>query len=98
MLEAYVNRGMWVAECQCKNALALAPIAGAVIEGVDWPKDPSVFDCRNCGQTHSVMMPVQRAEIEAILIVRPEPSRNWFTYETVADLRIENALHSKELI
>jgi hypothetical protein len=98
MIVAYVNRGMWIAECQCKNAIALMPIAGAVIEDINWPQDTTVLHCRNCGLSSAVIMPVERDEIEALLIMRPEVSRNWWAHETIADLRLENAAHSKELI
>jgi hypothetical protein len=97
MIVAYVNRGMWIAECKCKNAIALMPIAGAVIEGISWPQDTTVFRCQ-CGIASAVIMPVERDEIEALLIKRPEVSRNWWAHETIADLRLENAAHSKELI
>ena len=98
MILAYVNFGMWVAECQCKNAIALAPVPGTHIENVEWPKETTVLQCKNCGLTSSIQMPIDRYEIENVLSARPTANQNWWPHETLADLRIENAVHSKELI
>jgi hypothetical protein len=98
MLQAYVNRGMWIAECPCRNAIALEPCGNAKIDGVDWPQRRDGWRCNVCGVFHAIAMPPQRGEIEALLDLRPVQQRNWYWHETVADLRIENALHHEELV
>lgn len=98
IIQAYVYLGMWVAECECKHALALEPLSGTIVEGVKWwPKRLDVFACDNCGKVSSIQMPAERGEIERLLKLRPVQNRNWYTRETIADLRIENAVHAKEL-
>lgn len=97
MILAYVYQGMWVAEHACRHAIALAPCGDAVIEGVDWPKDTTRMHCA-CGAIESIQLPFERAQIEAVLNARPPVNRNWYPHETVADLRLENAAHAKELV
>lgn len=97
VIQAYVNRGMWIAECECRHAIGLEPCGDAVIEGVKWPQDTTTLRCV-CGKTQAIQMPSERAAIEAALDARPVVNRNWYPHETVADLRIENAVHHEELV
>ncbi len=96
MIHAYVNRGVWFAECVCKYALALEPCGDSDIPGIAWPQDTTKLMCV-CGRVDIVQFPSNKLEIETTLSARQVVNRNWYQHETIADLRIENALHHKEL-
>lgn len=82
---AEVNHGRWVALC---------PACGGA-EYVWW-EDPRFFcvGCRNAaigGRWRPLAVPDDRARIEAVLSVRPDPmSRNWLPDEPPAALLAEN--------
>ena len=97
MIQVYVNRGMWIAECECRHAVALAP-CGEGVEGVDWPADTERLHCVCSRGVQAVQWPSQRAAIERVLVRRPVENRNWRPHETIADLRLENAAHHSELV
>jgi len=63
-----------------------------------------VFICPQCANSsnsyraRNVLMPDNRAEIENILLQRPDPqTRDWFPNETVEQLLAENAFRSRAL-
>lgn len=86
-LHAYVNHSNWVVDCVfCRDAL------------VAEPGEP--FFCPNCcmvsnnGLAMAVIFPDNRAEIERVLLMRPDPEkRNWKLGETVEQLVAENIEH-----
>jgi hypothetical protein len=84
---AEVNHGRWIARC---------PFGCGGAEMVDFER-PTFFccECRNMptfNRPVPVIIPKNRAKIEAALLKRPEyPTRNWKPGETVADLERENA-------
>lgn len=66
------------------------------------PGEP--FCCVDCvmsgneGYSMDVVYPEERAEIERILMLRPNPlNRNWLPHETIADLIAENLEHGIEV-
>lgn len=85
-VQAYVNHGRWVADCECGGA-----------EIVD-PARPTFF-CVSCGnaghggQSRAVEFPDYVAGIEIILAVRPIINRNWLVGESLLDLARENKAH-----
>lgn len=86
MIKAYVNHNRWIAECpHCKWAIQVV--------------NETEMTCGNCHATDSIQYPNDRDAIDEVLSLRPnEENRNWYPYETLADLRIENAAHSKEIV
>ena len=88
---AEINHGRWIANCpnpDCGGALVVTAA------------DP-IFLCTECGnetndgKPFNVVLPPNRAAIEAELMKRPllarkPKARNWKPGETVADLRREN--------
>jgi hypothetical protein len=85
-LLAYVNNGAWLVKCEC---------AGCELVDLERP----VVMCASCWnladdhQFRTVAVPLERAQIEAALVVRPDrANRNWKPTETVADLLAENAI------
>lgn len=77
---AYFNSGRWVADCGKCNGAELA-------KGDE-------FVCSECGHRTSLEFPGEKEDIERVLAQRPvDRNRNWKHGETVADLRIENAVH-----
>lgn len=83
-LAAEVNHGRWVVSCP-------------YCAGASMAEEGEVFFCPDClmlqngGFPRPVMFPPNAAEIEAILLDRPdEARRNWLPYETVEALRREN--------
>ncbi len=82
---AYVNHGRWVADCECA--------------GAELVRDGDDFFCRSCGNAEAegeprpIEWPASRAEIEAVLALRPGLNRNWRPGETVAGLLRENEEH-----
>lgn len=89
IVAAHVNASRWIALCPLEE-----PHGGC--EYVD-PDDPVFFccECRNADVGHAylpVVFPKERAEIEAVLLGRPNPrNRRWEPPETVDDLLAENA-------
>lgn len=88
-LEARIESGAWLVECPgCHDAF--------MVDDQDL-----LFNCVGCGSMggwHPVVMPAERAEIEAVLLLRPgfrhnAPNRNWIPGETVEDLKRENLEH-----
>ena len=82
-MNAYVNHGRWVADCDtpyCGEAHLASP--------------GDVFLCGNCGQQSPVTWPLDKTLIDAALSRRLVPgTRNWLPGETVQDLIIENTEH-----
>lgn len=89
-LKAYVNHGRWLVKCECG--------------GAEKAWEEGLFMCQSCwnaGHRHKlrrVIFSDDRVEIEHLLEVRPLPNRNWYPYETVADLRDENKVHEDLLL
>lgn len=83
MTPAYFNHGRWVAECgrpDCPEAHKVAP--------------GDSFICANCGWVGIVKFPDRVDDIERVLSKRPVPqTRNWWPWETVEMLEVENMLH-----
>lgn len=85
-LEAEVNHGIWIVRCDCGP---VAPNAGGVV----WCETPTIW-CPRCERHRRVALPAEAAEIEGVLMQRPEQeTRNWSPPETVADLVAENTAH-----
>lgn len=80
VISAYINHGRIVANCPNCNSAEIVP-PGAV------------FACRSpgCGHIDALDFPADLATIEATLSRRPMVNRNWYPWETAADLAIENA-------
>lgn len=90
-VEAFVERGMWMAQCpKCNSAQVTSPAD---------PRFICVGDPTGCGnyyvggKTVPVKWPKNREAIEAALITRPQLFRNWRPGETVKDLIRENKEH-----
>jgi len=76
-----VSGGYWVVMCVCGNAPSAHP---------DW----HLACCFECGAIYRYLdVPIDRAEIESVLVRRPMAHRHWVVGETVADLARENAAH-----
>ena len=79
-------QGRWIAQCP-------APDCGGA-EYVDF-RNP-VFMCCSCWNRHynfkwlKVLIPSEKQVIEAELLKRPRPNRNWELHESVADLKRQN--------
>ena len=75
---AVINHGRWVVNCACHGAGLSSPEFGCTC-------------CFDCGTVYTqVIFPDHAADIERLLLARPEPaSRNW-TGETVAELTTQN--------
>lgn len=80
-LVAYVNHGMWVADCHyCNSGIAIHP---------EW----GVAACLGLGchrVYRSIEIPPEWQEIEAVLIERPMRNQHWLTSESVEKLVEEN--------
>lgn len=89
-LLAYVNHGYWRVKCECGST--------------EFAWEEGWFMCRSCyngGHKHQyrkAVFPENRAEIEALLAVRPLQNRNWYPGETLAQLEAENQEHREELL
>lgn len=89
-MRAYVNHGRWIVKCECR--------------GAEKAWEEGVFMCQSCfnaGHQHRFrqsVFPPQRMAIEKLLARRPIPNRNWFPWETVAQLQAENKEHKDELL
>lgn len=87
---ANVNSGRWIVPCPF--------CAGAEYVNFD---DLRFFccECRNAAAGHhplAVTLPVEREQIEALLLERPEMvQQNWLPPETLQDLTDENAVYMK---
>jgi len=91
ILIAYVNHGNWLIKCpDC--------------EGCEYAWEEGYFMCLNCFNAsvghkyRRSQFPIERKEIEQLLIVRPLPNRNWKPGETLEFLKTENELHDSELL
>jgi hypothetical protein len=87
-LQAEVWAGVWIWRCPCGLT-----VDGAAGGGVVWRDDPIGW-CPSCQSGwRLIVLPSERAEIEAVLSLRPRRSdRNWTT-ETVRELVDENREH-----
>ena len=89
-LKARVNYGNWIVDCECT--------------GAEFAWEEGLFMCLSCfnaGHQHQfrrVIFPKSRKAIEKELLRRPVPNRNWYTTESLAMLKIENAVHHHELL
>lgn len=88
-VSAHVNRGRWIAECECGGAEVVDPVT-------------RLFMCASCfNAPHEYRWrlvelpdPVTTQVIEAALVMRPElRTRNWRSEESVANLIAENVEH-----
>jgi len=81
---ARCNWSRWICDCPspfCLSALQMVP-------------GQMLFRCYECDTEAEVVWPAMVAEIERLLIMRPDPfSRNWDWGETLHDLLNENMLH-----
>ena len=87
---AHVNHGQWLVRCECG--------------GYEYAWEEGKFMCQSCwnGQhkhaLRQLKFPLERQQIESILMARPLDNRNWKHPETTADLIHENEAHKAELI
>jgi hypothetical protein len=88
-VNAFVNHGRWIAQCECGGA-----------EVVD-PEDP-FFLCLSClnaefkERMRLVRFPAGRGLVEAALMARKDPrTRNWAVGEPVERLREETERHER---
>lgn len=94
MIAAFIDHDRFIAECpRCHWAIQGTPeeLARSFVCGV-------LPDGRNlgqgCGFSDRVQIPAEAETIRRVLNARPRSEdRNWKPGETVADLRIENAVH-----
>jgi hypothetical protein len=95
-LQAYVNAGIWVADCpHCNSGIAIHP---------EW----SFASCLGCLRTFAdIAIPTDWKDIEAVLVERPQQNQHWLCAaqrtkwvgrslvdmpaETVEELDTENA-------
>lgn len=77
-----VRQGRWLILCPCGDAPSYDP---------DW----QLAVCLNCAAVYRDVAPPEGwRDIEAVLMARPElATRNYEPHETVAGLRLENAVH-----
>jgi hypothetical protein len=87
---AYVNPldpvesvARWIADCpRCRAGAAYV-----------WLEGPLLMICVACGVTSPVVVPAERATIEALLLARPNSAqRAWMPGESLDRLRAENQL------
>lgn len=94
---AYVNHGAWVADCPvpwCTGAEHAGVRWGEVGRIVERGDGTAAMACRACAWVGPVQWPVERREIETLLMQRPNPrNRNWQLGEVPADLMGENFRH-----
>jgi hypothetical protein len=86
-LSAWVSGGRWIVMCPCGGAQLAA-------------REDHRFFCIDClnagvgGQWRRVNWPDDAADIEAVLLRRPDPeTRTWLPTQTLTDLVAENAEH-----
>lgn len=83
---AFLNHGRWILECPrefCTNAFLAVP-------GV------ASHTCGNCGLTFTIEHPAPelKTAVETITARRPVPAtRNWYPWETLEALKLENEQH-----
>ena len=85
------NFGRWLIDCPDCNTGWVCRIEtpSILVDG----RGRAHTEC-TCGAVLVVQFPNEKAEIEALLDLRPAPAnRNWRPTETIFDLRIENAAH-----
>lgn len=96
-LVARVNRGLWIASCDCGAPRDKLPTPGGVV----FLDRPFIWDlrCQN-GGTGRGWRPVRLpppdviAAVEAVLLCRPRvEDRNWEPDETMTDLLAQNRAH-----
>ena len=88
---AEIVRSSWRVSCPfCAGAIVINP--------------NDLFFCPDCAMQANqfkpmvVVMPNYRAEIERLLLKRPDPTRrNWLIGETIEQLRMENIAHGIEV-
>jgi hypothetical protein len=90
VLPLVVNIGRWVVICP-------------FCFGAEFAREDGLFMCQSCWnakagrQYQRAAFPLERKEIESILLKRLDPqTRNWTPGETVVDLLLENAALGKE--
>ena len=89
----HVNEGRWKVKCP-----------DGTCHGYEEAWEENFFVCGSCLNSavgHRVLrtaFPADRVEIESILTRRPLMARNWELYESTAELMLQNAAHSSELI
>lgn len=84
---AQVNHNRWIVEC---------PICPSAQVASETDRRFFCLDCFNGGEDgyFEVLFPDDRAEIEAALTKRPDPTtRNWYPGEDVEKLKLENVAH-----
>lgn len=92
-LPAWIQQGWWVVSCP-----ACAGTPGEELQAV-WVGGPLLMFCTSCGnagvggKVRRVALPDERAEIEALLAVRPMRARSWLVGEPLTDLIAENVQH-----
>lgn len=86
-IPAEIIRSNWVVQCPVCRGVVFAP-------------EDDVFFCPDCmmafndGRAMWIAFPEERAEIERLLLLRPNPNnRNWLFGETVEQLVAENLEH-----
>ena len=79
-LVAYLNHGRWVADCECR--------AGILVD-----RGGGLYGCRECRTFWLIEVPIDAAEIDRVVSMRPLRNRNWLPGETVGDLMVENVAH-----
>jgi hypothetical protein len=86
-LPAWVSGGRWVVMCPCGGAQLAS-------------REEHRFFCIDClnvavgGQWRRVHWPEDAADIEAVLLRRPDPeTRTWLPTQTLSDLLAENTDH-----
>ena len=86
---ARVNHGRWIVDCPaCPSAQIVQP---GDTSFVCLSLDPL---CPAYGEVVEIAWPPVWRAIEAILAHRPNKvNRNWYPWETLADLRAENLAH-----
>jgi len=89
-LNAYVNHGRWVVECECG--------------GAEKAWEEGLFMCQSCWNSkhqHKLRLaifPKKRVEIEDLLSVRPLENRNWLPSENLEYLKADNKKYKNELL
>lgn len=85
---AFANWGAWVGRCPspwCTSAKVL-------------DDDDRVFRCDECPTVADVAWPEDKAAIQALLMMRPDPkTRNFLPYETTTDLMFQNVAHGIDM-
>lgn len=76
---ARVDAGSWLVDCDCGNGVSTDP---------EW----KMGCCFGCGAVHvNVIFPEDHAEIERLLVARPQKNRHWVPGETLEQVRADNA-------